>query len=254
MRRNLLLDRPLWARLLPGARQRTLPAAPRSGRARAGRAALTVAIVAALGLPLVKMAPEAARAAESTDGLIHISFTPGASEARYIMQVRTLGQPPKAAVCRTRDLSGELVLTPESAVVSELSRLTVNQRSLKCEAPLRDEMAQQIMQTAQHPTSTFVAQAAPGLPVPLTPGPQNYQMIGDQIVRGVTRSITYETSGTSTTESFEGSSRAVMKMSDFGIVPPKLGPLLSVDDEMVAEVDIKASISAPPMPEAAAAP
>ena len=43
-------------------------------------------------------------------------------------------------------------------------------------------------------------------------------------------------------------------MSDFGINPPKIGPLLSVDDEMVAEVDIKASISAPPMPEAEAAP
>ena len=254
MRRNLLLDRPLWARLLTGAGTRTRPTAPRSRRAKVGRAALTVAIVAALGLPLVALAPEAARAAESQDGLIHIIFTPGASEARYIMQVRTLGQPPKAAVCRTRDLSGELVLTPESTVVSDLSHVTVNQRSLKCDAPLRDEMAQQIMQTSQHPTSTFVAQAAPGLPVPLTPGPQSYQMVGEQIVRGVSRSITYDTSGTSTTELFEGSSRAVMKMSDFGIVPPKLGPLLSVDDEMVAEIDIKASISAPPMPEASAAP
>jgi polyisoprenoid-binding protein YceI len=105
------------------------------------------------------------------------------------------------------------------------------------------------MQTAQHPTATFTAQSAPGLPVPLTPGTQSYQMIGDQSVRGITRSVTYDTSGTSTTETFEGSSRAVLKMSDFGIVPPKIGPLLSVDDEMVAEVSIVATITAPPMPE-----
>jgi polyisoprenoid-binding protein YceI len=254
MRRNLLPARESWARLLPRARQGAHPTPLRWRRSAAGRAVLSVAIVAALGLPLVMAAPEAARAAESTDGLIHITFTPGASEARYIMQVRSFGQPPKAATCRTRDVSGELVLTPESTVVAELSQLTVNNRSLKCEAPLRDDMAQQLMQTAQHPTATFVAQSAPGLPVPLAPGAQNYQMIGDQIVRGVSRSVTYDTSGTSTTEAFEGSSRAVLKMSDFGINPPKIGPLLSVDDEMVAEVDIKASISAPPMPEAEAAP
>src|SRR5688500_16353482 len=98
--------------LLPRAHQSTLATPVRSRRSAAGRAVLTVAVVAALGLPLVAAAPEAARAAESTDGLIHITFTPGASEARYIMQVRSFGQPPKPATCRTRDVSGELVLTP----------------------------------------------------------------------------------------------------------------------------------------------
>jgi len=257
MRRYLLPERTLWSRLLPRFRQSTpssQPPARRSRRSAAGRAALAFAVVTALGLPLVAAAPEAARAAESSDGLIHITFLPGESEARYIMQVRTLGQAPKQAACRTREVSGELVLTPESQVVSELSRLTVDQRSLKCDAPLRNEMAQQLMQTAQHPTAMFIAQAAPGLPVPLTPGTQNYQMVGEQIVRGITKSVTYDTSGTSTTETFEGSSRAIMKMSDFGINPPSIGPLLTVDDEMVAEVSIKATISAPPAPSAEAAP
>jgi polyisoprenoid-binding protein YceI len=257
MRRNLLPDSAWWARLLPRARQDT-PSTPisarRSRRSVAKRAIVAFAAVMALGLPIVAATPDAARAAESTDGLIHFTFAPGASEARYVMRLRTLGQPPKQAVCRTRDVSGELVLTTESTVVPELSRMTVDQRSLKCEAPLRNEMAQQIMQTAQHPTSTFIAQSAPGLPVPLTPGTQSYQMIGDQIVRGVTKSVTYDTTGTSTMESFEGTSRTVLKMSDFGITPPSLGPLLSVDDEMIAEVDMKASISAPPMPDAEAAP
>ena len=257
MRRSLLPDRSRWTRMLPGARRGARPAltgARPTRRSAVGRAVLAFAVVTALGLPLVAAAPEPVRAAESTDGLIHITFLPGQSEARYIMSVRTLGQPPKQATCRTREVSGELVLTPESAVVPELSQLTVDQRSLKCEAPLRNEMAQQIMQTAQHPTATFLAQSAPGLPVPLAPGAHSYQMIGDQIVRGVTRSVTYDTSGTSTTESFEGSSRAVLKMSDFGINPPSIGPLLSVDDQMIAEVDIKASISAPPMPSAEGAP
>ncbi len=236
-----------------------------SRRSASGRALLAVAMLTTLGGPLVAGAPEAAqaasgetsaasalgtRAAESQDGLIHITLIPGASEARYIMQVRTLGQPPRPATCSTRDVSGEIVLRPDGSVVSELSRTTVDQRSLRCAAPLRDDMAQQLLQTAQHPTSTFIAQSAPGLPVPLTPGPQNYQMVGDQIVRGISRSVTYDTSGNSTTEAFAGTSRATLKMSDFGINPPRIGPLVSVDDEMIAEVDIQAAVTAPPMPAA----
>jgi hypothetical protein len=255
MRRNLLSVSPSWARLLPRGRSDSPPrqiASPRPRRSAVRRAALAFAVVAALGLPLVAAAPEAARAAESSDGLIHITFLPGESEARYIMQLRSLGQPPKAATCRTREVSGELVLTPDSQVVPELSRMVVDQRSLQCEAPLRSEMAQQLMQTAQHPTATFIAQSAPGLPVPLTPGAQSYQMVGDQIVRGVTRSVTYDTSGTSTAETFEGTSRAILKMSDYGIKPPSIGPLLSVDDTMVSEVSLKATITAPPMPAEAA--
>lgn len=220
-----------------------------SRRSRVGTSALAVALLAASGLGLVAAAPDAARAEESSDGLIHITLIPGASEARYIMQLRSLGQAPRSAVCTTREIGGQFVLTPEGGVVPEQSQMTVDQRSLRCAAPLRDDMAQQILQTSQYPTSTFIAQSAPGLPVPLTPGQQSYQMIGDQIVRGVTRSVTYDTSGTSTTEAFEGSSRAVLKMSEFGINPPKIGPLLSVDDEMVAEVSIVASITAPPLPE-----
>jgi hypothetical protein len=257
MPRNPLPVMQISARLVARVRHDTLPGQAGRGGARrstARRAVVAFAILTTVGLQVVAGVPDLARAAESADGMIHISIVPGASEARYIMQVRTLGQPPRPATCSTRDLGGELVLTPEGGVVSELSRLTVDQRSLRCEPPLRDEMAQQLMQTAQHPTSTFLAQSAPGLPVPLTPGPQNYQLIGDQIVRGVARSVTYETAGTSTPDAFTGSARALLKMSDFGINPPKIGPIVSVDDEMVAEIDIKAAIRAPQMPAAEAAP
>lgn len=221
----------------------------KSYRSAAGRAVFAAAMLSTLGLVVIGGAPESARAAESTDGLIRISFIPGASEARYIMQIRMFGQAPKAAICSTRDLTGQLVLTPEGSVVPELSQVHVNQRSLRCAAPLRDDMNQQLLQTAQYPTSTFTAQSAPGLPVPLAPGPQKYQMVGEQVVRGVARTVTYDTAGDSTADEFIGSSRAVIKMSEFGVSPPP-SPLYSVDDEMVAEIDIKAEISAPPAPAA----
>ncbi|MGE3273403.1 MAG: YceI family protein [Chloroflexota bacterium] len=255
MRRDLLRALPSLERLLRGPERSAASAHRRQQRtwaSAARRITLTAALVAAVGAPLVLGAPAAARAAESPDGLVHITLIPGASEARYTLTVRVLGQPPQPGVCSTRDLSGGIVLTPEGEVLPDLSQITVNQQSLKCAAPLRDEQTQQLLETSQYPTATFIARSAPGLPSPLVPGQHAYQMIGDQVVRGISQSVTYETSGTSTTETFQGSSRAVMKMSDFGIVPPRTNPLVSVDDEMVAEIDIQASVSAPPPPAASA--
>jgi polyisoprenoid-binding protein YceI len=202
-------------------------------------------MLVALGLPLVASAPTAARADESTDGLVRFNFTPGQSEARFVMQIRTLGQPPKPAACTTRDLTGQLVLTPDGAVVAEQSQVTVNQQSLRCAAPLRDDMTRQILQTDQYPTSTFAPNAVPGLSVPLAAGSQNFQMVGNQTVRGVSQPGIYESTGTVTDGAYEGTSRSMLKLSDFGISPPKLGPLLSVADEMVAEIDIKATVTTP---------
>lgn len=211
------------------------------------RATVVAGLVAALSVPALFAAAPDARAAESPDGLIHIALIPGASEARYTLTVRIVGQPPKPGVCSTRDMTGGIVLTPEGEVIAEQSQITVNQRSLKCAAPLRDDQTQRLLDTNRFPTATFTAKAAPGLPTPLVPGQHAYQMTGDQVVRGITQTVTYDTSGASTTETFQGVSRAVWKMSDFGIVPP-VNPLATVDDEMVAEIDIQATVSAPPAP------
>ena len=226
---------------------------PRAGRA---RAILAAAVAASLLLPFsggaasaasaAPMSPSAGlvRAAESPDGLIHLSLIPGESEARYVMTVSTLGQP-KTAACSTRAVTGEIVLTPEGTVVAELSRISVDQRTLKCRAPLRDSMAQQLLQTAQHPMAEFLVKSAPGLGAPLPAGDAAFQLEGDQIVRGLTRPTVYESSASFTPDAMVGQARTTFKMTTFGITPPSIGPLIQVSDDMMAEVDIKATIGAP---------
>jgi polyisoprenoid-binding protein YceI len=238
-----------WARLRAGhGTPPTNAESPHRHRRAATCSLLVALLLATAGLPIAAIAPAPARADESMDGLTRITLTPGASEARFIMQVQTIGQPPRPATCTTRDLTGQLVLSPGGDILPDLSQVTIDQRSLKCTAPLRDDMTQQILETAQYPTAAFVPRSMPGLAVPLVPGSQSFQMIGDQTVRNVSRSVTYDSSGTSTPETFDGTSRTLLKMSDFGIKPPSLGPLLSVADEMVAEIDIRATIGATAAP------
>jgi polyisoprenoid-binding protein YceI len=236
--------------------QRSIPSIG-SGRAGRARALLAAAIAASVLLPFSGGAPTiasaaappstdlVARAAESPDGLIHLALTPGESEARYIMTVKTLGQAPKTPACSTRQVTGEIVLAPDGSIVAELSKIVVDQRTLKCQAPLSDSRAQNLLQTAQHPMAEFAAKSSPGLGVPLPTGDVVFQLVGDQTVKGVTRPTTYESTATLTADTMVGKARTTLKMTDFGITPPSIGPLVQVSDEMVAEVDIKASIGGP---------
>lgn len=226
------------------------------GRCRS-RALLAAAITASLLLPFTGGAPTtvsaaprpptslAARAAASPDGLIHMALTPGASQARYIMTVKTLGQAPKQAACTTNAVSGEIVLAPDGSVVADQSKISLDQRTLKCEAPLRDNMAQQLLQTAQHPMAEFQVTGAPGLGVPLPTGDATFQLAGDQSVKGVSQPTVYDTSANLTADAMTGLARTTLKMTSFGITPPHIGPLIEVSDDMVAEVNLKATLGGP---------
>ncbi|MCC6179317.1 MAG: YceI family protein [Chloroflexi bacterium] len=188
-------------------------------------------------------APGAETAAPSTvatDDLIRLQLVPGASEARYRMTVKTLGQPPKVATCSTRSVTGEFVLRPDGTVVSEQSRISVDQRTLQCEPPLRTNMAQQLLETQTYPTADFVLREAPGLTVPFPVGDLNLPLIGDQSVHGISQPAEYATAATFDGDQMRGQSSAQFLMTSFNLKPPHIGPLLSVDDAMSVEFDFQA--------------
>jgi hypothetical protein len=227
----------------------------RVARIRPGRALVAAALAASMLLPFSGLPASVASAAEtvpaadlvraeSPDGLIHLALTPGANEARYIMMLSFLGQAPKPAACVTRAVTGEVVMNPDGSVVPELSKISVDQRTLKCQAPLSDSRAQNLLQTAEHPMAEFVVQTAPGLATPLPTGDTAFQFVGEQTVKGQTQPTTYETTANLTPDVLAGKARANLKMTSFGITPPNLG-IAQVSDDMVVEINLSAAIAAP---------
>ena len=101
----------------------------------------------------------------------------------------------------------------------ELSKISVDQRTLKCQSPLSDSRAQNLLQTAQHPMAEFVVLSAPGLGAPLPTGDTAFQFVGEQTVKGQTQPTTYETTAILTPDALVGKSRATLKMTSFGITP-----------------------------------
>ncbi|MGE3269489.1 MAG: YceI family protein [Chloroflexota bacterium] len=242
------------ARALLASRDFTRPASGQAAASgRAGRAVLTTAIAASLLLPFSGSgAPVASAAVQNpadtvirpaqADGLTRFSLIPGENEARYIMTIQTLGQAPKQAACTTRDVSGEIVMGADGAIISELSKIVVDQRTLQCASPLRNPQAQNLLETKTHPLAEFVVSSAPGLGMPLPEGETAFQLVGDQTVRGQSQPTVYDTLATVTPEGMVGTARSTLKMTSFGITPPSIGPLLQVSDDMIAEVDLKTTV------------
>jgi polyisoprenoid-binding protein YceI len=216
--------------------------------------------VLSLGLSFVDGTPAAAAAdpnaarttanvevPPSDDGLIHLRLIPGANEARYTMRYQSIGQAaPKSASCTTREVTGDIVLTPDGTVVPELSKITVDMRNLNCQSPLSNSRAQSLLETDKYPYAEFAVQQAPGLVLPLTVGQSTaLQYLGDQTVHGVTRGVEYSGTNMTTGPEVEGHSTTQIKMTDFNMKPPAIPPLLQVLDEMVVDLDFRAAVAGP---------
>jgi polyisoprenoid-binding protein YceI len=141
----------------------------------------------------------------------------------------------------TRDVGGSLVFDPDGNLLSDQSRIIVDLRNLKSDESRRDNFIQRnTLQTSTYPTAEFVPTAAPGLTWPLpTSGSAQFQLTGPLTVHGVTQDALWQVNATFSETEIAGTSSTRVKLTDFGMAPPKAGPVLSVEDELTLEIDFR---------------
>jgi polyisoprenoid-binding protein YceI len=220
----------------------------------------TALIVAAVVAPLVLAAAAPAPAAPAAPRSIARFDTTrvdvaGGSEARYRAQETLSGRGFNEAVGRTSGVQGSIVLDVAGAVLADQSKITVDMASLTSDSGTRDNFIKRnTLQTAQHPTAEFVPTSAPGLPLPLpTSGSATFQLVGDLTVRGVTRPATWDVQAEFSEGGVAALAATTVLMTDFGMEPPKAGPVLSIEDSVKLELDVKGTV-APSIAELLSAP
>jgi polyisoprenoid-binding protein YceI len=180
-------------------------------------------------------------------GEIRLAIVPGGSEARFRAHEQLAGFPlPTDPVGSTRAVSGEIFLLPDGAI-DGASRIVVDLRTLKSDDSDRDDYIQtNTLETAKYPTAEFAPAGAPGLPVPLpSDGSGAFQLVGPLTVHGVTRTVTWDATATFNETEVSGSASTRVRMTDFGMTPPQVWPVLSIQDELTLEIDLRASVSRP---------
>jgi polyisoprenoid-binding protein YceI len=187
----------------------------------------------------------------TTRGVAHfadstrLDLTAGGSEARYRAQETLSGRGFNEAVGRTSGVQGGIALSPDGTVMADQSKITVDLTTLASDSSTRDNYIKRTtLQTAQYPTADFTITSAPGLPMPLpTGGTATFQLVGDLTVHGVTRPTTWDATATFADDQVTGSAATTVLISDFGMEPPKAGPVLSIEDAVRLELDIQGSVA-----------
>ncbi len=182
-------------------------------------------------------APTAA-AATSPQG-VTLVIDPAASTASYHAHEQLVGRTlPSEAVGTTAGVSGSLAIAADGTIVADQSKISVDLSKLQSDESRRDNFIKgNTLQTSRYPMATFVPTAIQGLPSPLpTSGQVTFQLIGDLTVHGVTKPVTWQVTAQFGDSSVTGDATSAINITDFGMTPPKAGPVLSIEDGLTLEL------------------
>jgi polyisoprenoid-binding protein YceI len=151
---------------------------------------------------------------------------------------------PSDAVGQTTDVSGSLVIGADGAVNSAQSKIVVDLRTLKSDQDQRDGFLQgpRGLNTEKFPTAEFIPRRVVGMPWPwpaAPPAQAGFQLVGDMTVYGTTKEVTWNVVATFNPERVAGKATTDFTFATFGIPKPQLARLLSVDDTVHLELEVR---------------
>ena len=81
------------------------------------------------------------------------------------------------------------------------------------------------------------------MPLP-TSGQATFQLLGDLTVHGVTKPVTWQVTAQFADTTVSGNATTSVNITDFGMTPPKAGPVLSIEDGLTLELAFTATRAA----------
>jgi polyisoprenoid-binding protein YceI len=192
-------------------------------------------------------APAAPASAPAGAAPLTFQISQAASKATFRVREQLAGrQLPNDAVGTTSDVTGQLSIRPDGAVVADASKISVNLRTLATDNRMRDDyIKQNTLQVNRFPTAEFVPTKAEGIPSPLpASGEHTFKLTGMMTMRGVQKEVTWDVTAKRNAGQLEGKATTAVKFGDFGMTPPRVASVLSITDEIRLELDLVASQTA----------
>jgi polyisoprenoid-binding protein YceI len=187
-----------------------------------------------------------ATAAPSTSaipsGATRLALTTGASRASYTVGEQLAGRDlPNDAVGTTSGVTGSITLNADGTVAPG-SQVAIDLSTLASDESRRDNFVKSnVLQTATYPTAEFVPTKVEGLAAPLpTSGTVAFKLIGNLTVHGVTKEVTWDVTAQAQPTSVSGTAQTTVTFAQFGLTAPKVGPVLSVNDQLQLQLNFQA--------------
>ncbi len=193
--------------------------------------------------PAAEAAPAALNAAPA-DGAITFQITPGAAEARFLIDEVLMGQD-KTVVGVTQQVSGDITVDPANPAAAQIGEIRIDARDLTTDDDRRtNQLRRNILKSGQdqYQYITFLPTSIAGMPAAVTVGePFTFQVTGDLTIIDTTLPVTFDMTVTPvSTSSLQGSGAATVRHTDFGISIPSVPMVAGVDENVRLEIDFTA--------------
>jgi polyisoprenoid-binding protein YceI len=193
--------------------------------------------------------PAATNECGTADATVTPSVTPAAvfqiasedSEARYVAEEELANKGANTAVGKTNAFIGQILLDDQGRPLA-CSRFDVDLRTLVSDESRRDNfLYSNTLETQTYPLATFIMTGVQGLDKPLADGDETQvQLVGNLTVHGQTKLVVWDAKVKMDGDTLTGTASTSFNMADFNITPPKVGPVMSIDETVKLEVDITA--------------
>ena len=198
---------------------------------------------------LLALAAPAAGRAQHDDGrpvpapaVVRLVTAAEGNEARYRVREQLAGMElPNDAVGATSRIEGVLDLDSEGRPVPESSRFVLDMASLTSDAARRDNyLRRRTLDVESFPVAVLVPRDVRGLDggIPAH-GEVSFQLVSDLTIHGVTRPITWNVTARREGVAVLGRAETRFPFATFGLDIPKVGRVLSVDDDIRLEYDFR---------------
>jgi polyisoprenoid-binding protein YceI len=178
---------------------------------------------------------------EGVDAATVYAIVPEESTARYRVMEELAQVGENEAVGETQAIVGQFGFGDDGLPVP-CSRFDVDLRTLQSDQAKRDNyLYKNTLEAEKYPLATFVLRAVEGMDAPLEEGKETtLRLIGDLTLRDVTKLVAWEAKVTLAEGALTGTAATMFEMSDFGIEPPSVPVVLSLDETIRLEVDLTA--------------
>jgi polyisoprenoid-binding protein YceI len=213
---------------------------------------------AATAAPVAEAAPAEANAAPATEaapaepnaapaGAITFQITPGAAEARFLIDEVLMGQD-KTVVGVTQQVSGDLTVDPANPAAAQIGEIRIDARDLTTDDDRRtNQLRRNILRSGQdqYQYITFRPTSISGMPAAVAVGETfTFQVTGDLTIIDTTLPVTFDMTVTPVAENtLQGSGAATVRYADFGISIPSVPFVAGVQDDVRLEIDFTAAAS-----------
>lgn len=138
------------------------------------------------------------------------------------------------AVGLTSVVSGEIVLDSDDPAASSIGEITVDISAFQSDKSRRDKaIRDRWLQSSKFPLAVFSPTQLRGLPHSYAPGEVlNIEVVGDLLVRDVTRATTFTVSVSMEADQITGKAVGRVQMTDFGFEPPTIAGMIDAENDV----------------------